>query len=85
MVKEKLWRDLTVMWSDKDTLVSRPKCKSPIEQTGLYPTRFIVSHRPGPVHSINSRANIPFTQFVVDYMGRTHSLDKLSGEWERPE
>lgn len=86
MVKEKLWRDLTVMWNDKDNLVIKPKCKSPIEKVGLYPARFIVDYNLGwAVHSINCRANILFTQFFVDYMGRAHTLDKLSSEWDMPE
>lgn len=52
MVKEKLWRDLTVMWNDKDNLVIKPNCKSPIEKVGLYPARFIVDYNIGWARSL---------------------------------
>ena len=28
--------------------------------------------------------SVPFTRFLVEYMGRARSLDKLSSEWDRP-
>lgn len=96
MVKEKLWGDLTVMWSDKDNLVSGPKCRSPIEKMGLYPARFIVDYNIGrapslnklsskyPIHSICCQLHGPgpYTRYVVERMGQARVNWPLA-EWFR--
>lgn len=50
VVMENRWSDLTILRSDVDNSVGRPKFHSPIEQTDLCPARSMSCrvHRPSP-------------------------------------